>query len=87
MHAAASPDATARRLHMARAEDGAREQLARRPADPAPWLLLAWLRATQGRGADAEELARHALLLDPQSPDVSAQAAPMIDAAGRARPQ
>src|SRR5207245_2461832 len=44
LRAAASPDATARRLRMVRAEEGARAQLARRPADPASWLLLAWLR-------------------------------------------
>jgi O-antigen ligase len=85
MHAAASPDVTARRLRMARAEEGERKLLARHPADPAAWLLLAWIRGVQGKPAEAAELARHAVELDPQNPDVAAQAAPMIDAAGRAR--
>lgn len=86
LRAAASPDATARRLRMVRAEEGARAQLARRPADPASWLLLAWLRAVQGKPAEAEELARHALALDPQNPEIALQAARLSDGGRRAAP-
>jgi O-antigen ligase len=86
LRAASSPDATARRLRMVRVEEGARVQLARRPADPAPWLLLAWLRAVQGRPAEAEELARHALSLDPQSPEVALHVAHLTDSGRRVVP-
>jgi O-antigen ligase len=69
---AAAPDALALRLE--RAEAGLRRALAARPAHAEAWLQLAAVRAVGGDAASASALARHAVSLDPQRPDLRAQA-------------
>ena len=56
-----------RELRLARADAAACAALSRRPADPEPWLLLAYARGARGELA-AAALARHAASLDPSRP-------------------
>ena len=67
--AAEAPSPVVRELRLARAEAAAAAALSRRPADPEPWLLLAYARAARGDPA-AVALARHAEALDPHRPGV-----------------
>jgi len=69
---AAAPEALALRLE--RAEAGLRRALGARPAQAEAWLQLAAVRAVRGDAASASALARHAVSLDPQRPDLRAQA-------------
>lgn len=64
----------ARQLRVARAETALHGAVEQRPADPEPWLILAWLRSVEGSDADAAQLAQHALELDPQRPELAEQA-------------
>ncbi len=67
-----SPEVRALRLERAASALG---RLARaRPAQAEPWLLLAWTRAAQGDWPTALALARHAVSLDPERPDLRAEA-------------
>jgi len=65
---AATPEARALRLD--RAEDALRRALAWRPAHAEAWLQLAAVRRARGDDASAIALARHAVALDPQRPDL-----------------
>ena len=62
--AAGASSPAVRELRLARAEAAAEAALSRRPADPEPWLLLAYARAAR-RDPAAAALARHAESLDP----------------------
>lgn len=63
-----------RRLRAVRAEATTLEWLRGRPAEPEPWLILAWLRAIEGDTHAASELAAHAVSLDPTSEVLAEQA-------------
>jgi O-Antigen ligase len=65
----------ARQLRAARVEMALRGAVAQRPADPEPWLILAWLRSVEGMDVDAAQLAQHALALDPRRQELAEQAA------------
>jgi O-antigen ligase len=71
--AAASVAPEARVLHLDRTERALRAVLRRRPAHAEAWLLLAGARAERGDDS-ARELARHAVGLDPERPDLRSAA-------------
>jgi cytochrome c-type biogenesis protein CcmH/NrfG len=73
---AASPDALALRLE--RAEAGLRHALARRPGNAEAWLQLAAVRSAAGDATSAAALARYAMTLDPQRPDLRARAEALL---------
>jgi O-antigen ligase len=77
--------AEARALRLAQAEDALRSTLRRRPAHAESWLRLAWTRAARGDAAGARELARHAMALDPQRPDLRTAAQRLIGGPGEGR--
>jgi O-antigen ligase len=72
--AAASVAPPARRLHLERTEQALRAVLRQRPAHAEGWLLLAGARAERD-DPSAAELAGHAVLLDPERPDLRRTAA------------
>lgn len=72
--AAASVVPEARGLRLDRTERALRAILRRRPAHAEAWLLLAGTRAERG-DPSAPELARHAVGLDPERPDLRSAAA------------
>jgi cytochrome c-type biogenesis protein CcmH/NrfG len=64
-----------RALRLERAEAALVALLRRRPAHAESWLMLAGVRAARGDRASGAALARHAVLLDPQRPDLREAAA------------
>lgn len=69
--AAAAPTSEVRHLRLERAAAAASRVLSARPAHAEAWLTLAGTRSARGDAAAAAALARHALRLDPQRPELA----------------
>jgi O-antigen ligase len=76
----------AQALRLARAEDGLVRVLRRRPAHAESWLMLAGVRAAKGDGSAAAALARHAVSLDPERPNLREAANLIVDVVARGSP-
>ncbi len=73
--ALSATSAPVRQLRLSRADAELVSLLRRRPAHAESWLLLAGVRAARGDPAAAAALARHAVWLDPQRPQLAEVAA------------